>query len=127
MLEIISPRHKVTEISYEYFFHLKGDPDRYCGYSFDCDKEGNLNPLTKAQQESYDYCIANPDKYDKPQVMTARHSYMENAKAICLCGKQIELFNEYLGACQCPYCGSWFNMFGQAVNDPDTWEEGDDW
>lgn len=45
----------------------------------------------------------------------------------CECGKVIELWNEYLGASECEYCGRWHNLFGQLLNDPSTWSRGDDW
>lgn len=45
----------------------------------------------------------------------------------CECGKVIELWNEYLGASECEYCGRWHNLFGQLLNNPETWSRGDDW
>lgn len=28
-----------------------------------------------------------------------------------------------MGACQCPKCGKWYNIFGQALLDPEFWED----
>lgn len=49
------------------------------------------------------------------------------ATGVCKCGNRITLQNEYMGACECPYCGRWYNLFGQELNHPDTWRYGDDW
>jgi predicted RNA-binding Zn-ribbon protein involved in translation (DUF1610 family) len=48
---------------------------------------------------------------------------MENAKALCSCGETIELYDQYLGACDCPNCGQWYSMSGQALIKPQYWEE----
>lgn len=39
----------------------------------------------------------------------------------------IDLWDEYLGACECPNCGRWYNIMGQELNPPSTWRDGDDW
>ena len=38
-----------------------------------------------------------------------------------------KLFNQYLGACECPKCGQWYNLSGQELNPVNTWSQGDDW
>ena len=43
------------------------------------------------------------------------------------CGEEFYLQDEYLGACECPRCGQWFNLFGQEVTDPSSWPSGSDW
>ena len=43
------------------------------------------------------------------------------------CGEEFYLQDEYLGACECPRCGQWFNLFGQEVTDPSSWSSGSDW
>lgn len=45
----------------------------------------------------------------------------------CGCGEEFELYNQYMSACECPKCHQWVNLFGQALNNPNTWSEGDDW
>ena len=45
----------------------------------------------------------------------------------CDCGEEFELYNEYMGACSCPKCEKYFNLFGQALNNPETWRDGGDW
>lgn len=45
----------------------------------------------------------------------------------CECGEVVELCDQYMAACQCPSCGAWYNLFGQALVSPDEWDmDGDD-
>lgn len=44
-----------------------------------------------------------------------------NAQGICECGQTIELWDQYLGTCECPHCHRWYNLFGQELNPPETW------
>ena len=39
----------------------------------------------------------------------------------CSCGKTIILEDQYMGACKCPKCGKWYNMFGDRIKTPDEW------
>ena len=41
----------------------------------------------------------------------------------CNCGHKIELYDRYLGACECPYCGQWWNLFGQELKNPEHWND----
>ena len=52
--------------------------------------------------------------------------YKEYNSGICHCGKRIDLFNQYQGACECPYCGQWWNIWGQELKDVSEWKEYDD-
>ena len=45
----------------------------------------------------------------------------------CDCGQTVVLMDRYLGACDCPGCGQWYNLSGQELNDPSTWSAGSDW
>ena len=57
-----------------------------------------------------------------------KHDYeTRETTARCECGKVIELYDQYLGASECPHCGRWHNLFGELLNDPSTWSRGDDW
>ena len=37
-------------------------------------------------------------------------------------GNLLELWDQYYGACRCPKCGKWYNLFGQSLLSPDYWE-----
>lgn len=54
-------------------------------------------------------------------------SYREPRMAVCECGETFPLVAQYLGACECPGCGTWYNVFGQELNPVETWADGDDW
>lgn len=123
-IKIISERKRVKHIEHRREFQTIGEPDG-CGFSFPCDKEGNLKTDDihyNDWKKNYDLCMDNPDKFiDKG--ITEDIFYMENAKALCICGKEIELYDEYMGACECPYCGRWYNLFGQELINPEHWED----
>ena len=73
------------------------------------------------------WCLENPDKFKHfGEVRTNRKRVHDNAHGTCECGREVYLFNQYMGACECK-CGRWYNLFGQELNDPTTWSEGDDW
>lgn len=50
-------------------------------------------------------------------------TYIEPRLARCVCGTEFHLVNQYQGACDCPGCGRWYNLFGQSLRDPSEWEE----
>ena len=114
-----------TIIEYELVF----DDGRYNGFGFPCDKEGNIYPLSNDYaRENYEYCLIHKNEFTRAgKVITNRRTYREPNTGVCDCGNRIELFNEYLGGCECPYCGRWWNIWGQRLNNPETWSDGDDW
>lgn len=101
------------------------------GYRFDCDEDGYplYESMTQDDRDDYNYCMDNRDKFAVWNcVSEVDWSFTEPASGDCSrCGTTIELVNEYMGACQCPKCGQWYNLFGQELNDVSTWSEGDDW
>jgi len=96
-----------------------------CGLSFPCDKDGkvDVNSLEAPALKNYEYALHNPKHYPIAwnKVERIKRSYKHPATGICKCGKRIELTNQYLGACDCPYCGQWWNLFGQELNPVDEW------
>ena len=126
-MEIISERHRVEEVYYEMSFISIEFPDG--GYSFGCDEKGNIffDKLTDCAKENYQYCLNHVgDIYNKPTIEKLINRYTENAKGICECGKEIELYDEYMGVCECPYCKRWHNLFGDELNPPAMWEENEE-
>lgn len=119
------PGEWVELISYELAF----DDGIGNGFGFPCDKEGNFvnaygNP---AAEKNYNWCMAHPEEFFRwNKVIERKHCYRENNSGVCNCGNRIELVNEYLGACECPHCGQWWNLSGQALNPVATWANGDD-
>ena len=75
-----------------------------------CKERDNLN-------ESLSEEIIKPRKRINPDYVEPAIMRCEN------CGTEFDLTDEYYGACQCPECGQWYNLFGQTLLPPDEWEE----
>ena len=114
-------------IEYRLIFYT----DRSGGLSFPCDENGNVDrtKLEPPAIRNLDFALNHPEKYTYAfnKVEKIRRTIRNPATGICECGKLIELHNEYLGAGECSYCGRWHNLFGQLLNNPRTWRNGDDW
>lgn len=101
------------------------------GYAFPADENGNVlfDQMGEPARKNYEWALQHPEKFpyrfNKLDKCTRR--YRNPASGICHCGERIDLRDEYLGACECPCCGQWWNLFGQELNNPETWSEGDDW
>lgn len=115
----------------EVWFELVFDDGHGNGYGFPCDEDGNVGELNEAAYENYMWCLIKAREDAEyfarsGEVIRRRHRWREPNSGECECGNRIELFNQYLGACECPYCGRWWNLFGQELNPPTTWSDGDD-
>lgn len=123
-IEIIQERRRVVEHDYSLEFRLLTDPN--AGFTFPCDKDGN--PMLDAcNTRSYLYATQeHPEKFTQPYVEKRSWAYTEPAVGRCRCGEHVTLQNEYMGACRCPKCGQWYNVFGQELLSPDQWEEEDE-
>lgn len=116
---------EITEYRLVFYFECGG------GLSFPCDENGkvNMDELEPPAQRNYKNAMAHPEKYPVAwnEVEKHKRTYRKPASGICRCGERIELYNQYLGACECPNCGQWWNLFGQELNPVETWRNGDDW
>jgi len=116
-------------VEYEIVFY--GEPGCGYAYAFPCDEHGNplMDEMNKAAWENYRWALLHPEKfpYKFNKIVREVRKVRNPPSGICHCGDRVELFNEYLGGCECPRCGQWWNLFGQELNNPDTWSEGDDW
>ena len=126
MLKIIKPRTTHTEVEYRTEF----TDDDGCGYSFPTDLSGEIiydeDPeIAKAQLDNYNYAMSHKERFTKhyAEFVTRKHTVTDNAMGKCVCGETVELYNQYQGACSCPKCGQWYNLFGQSLIDPEYWEE----
>ena len=123
--KMLTERKPTVRIEWEIEF---GDPnsfERPC-YAFPCEPDGNPKPFVcKEAEENYNRVmeLAKTDAYFEPRIIKQEIRYVENATAICECGTEIELWDQYLAACQCDKCGRWHNLFGQTLVDPEFWEE----
>jgi len=117
---------EITQTTYELVF----DDGKGNGFGFPCDDVGTIGlaPESTAAWESYRWCLDHKDEFVRAgKVVATTRTWRENNTGECTCGKRIELYNEYMGACECPFCGQWWNLFGQELNDPSTWSQGEDW
>lgn len=137
MIKIISERHREFKTSFELCFDLKGEPAGN-GYAFPLFKGSTKVIPCKEDMETLEYipCAEEEcpwwenyikvkddrENYEEPYIHKDSYSWIEPAKAICYCGNEIYLDDEYMGACECPHCGRWYNMFGQELNRPEMWE-----
>lgn len=117
MLQIIKEKERIEEIYYTYDFD-RGDGS---GFTFPCDEQGNIK-LNENNTESYKFCMDNLKDFSWKGVRRHKCNYTEPAIAKCECGEEFELINQYMGACECPNCGQWYNLFGQELNSPQYWE-----
>ena len=124
---IIRPERKL-EVTYGLRFFAYSDG----GYEFPCDADGNvkLDNMTDVAIENYNECLKHPEEF--PYAFKEIHKYSRWIKdepyGTCDCGKRVYLFNQYMGACECPKCGKWYNLSGQELLPPEEWEvEGDDY
>ena len=120
MIKNYVPSQYHTEERYELVF----DDGRNNGFGFPCDKEGNLLPNDNpCAIDNYHYCLENSDIFERfNEVVTYRYRVKENAHGTCHCGREIELFDQYCGACECD-CGQWYNLFGEEILSPSEWQE----
>ncbi|MGE4353520.1 MAG: hypothetical protein AB7D36_05500 [Oscillospiraceae bacterium] len=121
-MEIIRERQPMTNVWYEREFTDKP----HCGMGFPCDENGNVDvtSLNDAAAANYQDCINGkyPHFIDRGAVKITQH-YTAPAVGKCShCGREVELVDEYCGACQCE-CGQWYNMMGQELRPPEQWEE----
>lgn len=139
MLKIISERHEESRTGYRLQFTVKGERAKN-RYSFPLlSKNAVIIPIKETEFGSNqyipcteeectwwkDYLLVKDDRehYEEPCVVEETWYWTEPAHAICECGTEIILEDEFLGTCQCPVCGRWYNMFGQEVLDPEEYEE----
>ena len=104
-------------------YRLNYDFDDDGGYSFPCDEKGN--PIeTDGNRSNIKFCRENPDRFCRPAYIEKWERDVKNPdKGTCKCGEEFWIENEYMGACQCPKCGQWYNLWGQELLPPDQWED----
>ena len=121
MLTNIIRGEYVTEVCYELAF----DDGHGNGYGFPCDANGVVNEgLHPEALPNLEYCRKHPEQFKRAnEVIEIRRQYKEEDYGTCKCGEVVYLYNQYHGACQCPKCGQWYNLFGQELLPPESWEE----
>lgn len=93
------------------------------GFGFPCDANGKVFDLQPETAQNLAYCLKCPQEFKRwNEVVTTKRYYKEPAHGTCVCGTEVELYDQYYGACQCPNCGRWYNLFGQSLLPPEQWE-----
>lgn len=125
MLRELKSGERVKQVRYALEF-----TDEYGnGFSFPCDEHGNLERVRAEALPNVEYCRTHRDQFVRFGVITKyTDSWREPDMATCECGHTFPLQNVYLGACPCPNCGKWYNLFGQELLPPYKWGDidGDD-
>ncbi len=85
--------------------------------------------MTEAAQENFEWCMQHPEKFVRfNYVETTTLRWRSPSTGLCSCGATVYLHSEYMGACQCPKCGTWYSLSGQELLPPDQWGwDGTDW
>ena len=107
----------------EIHFSLEFTDGHGNGYSFPCDAAGNVFPLEyQCARDNLQYCLDHPEEFEVwKEVQREVRKYTEPAHGTCSCGREVYLWDQYYGACECE-CGKWYNLFGQELLPPDQWE-----
>ena len=121
MLKNITRAQMVTETNYLLYF----DDGHGNGYAFPCDENGTVDTdMPEAATSNYEFCRKHPDQFKRAnQIKKVTCRYREEAHGTCDCGEKVYLVNEYYGACECDRCGKWYNLRGEEIQSPETWEE----
>lgn len=96
------------------------------GFSFDCDKDGNVPAMNPAAQENYDKCVSGEYGVYFEGLMTRHWSYVEPAIGECYCGAHVTLHG-FTNTCD--ECERDYNMSGQLLAPREQWgeETGEHW
>lgn len=109
-------------------FELAFDDGRNNGFGFPCDKNGKLLESEEENPEihrNYHDCMKHPERFKRfNRIVRLERRVRDDAYGTCICGERVELWDQHMGACECPNCGRWYNLFGQELLPPAYW--GDD-
>lgn len=121
MLALIKLRTTKKCVDYRYEF----DIDDTGGFSFPCDEHGKITmDLPKEAMENLHYCLSHLHRFQWHGIRKREFTITEPAEGRCSCGAIVVLEN-YMGGdtCQCPECGQWYNIWGNALVEPEYWME----
>lgn len=122
MLKGLVERSYKQEKYFRREFQRIGEPAGF-GFSFDCDQGGKLTGKSPAQEENFAFAEAHPERFKDLGVVEHVFEKVVPAHGRCQCGRDVQLIDEYMGACECE-CGRWYNLFGQELQSPEYWGDG---
>ena len=120
-MEIIEKSKMVRVESYSYEYEW--DNEKGAGFSFPCDKEGNIK-RSKMYPEglaNLKDCQRGIEGLTDKGVRDDSYSYRQNAVGCCECGNTVELYDPLTN--ECGKCGRLYNMSGQELAPRSQWEE----
>lgn len=119
MLKNYVPRERKMVVEYEIAY----DDGAGNGFGFPCDKDGNAAPdMHECAVANLEWCRQHPEKFVRAgEIVTMKRWHTEPAHGRCICGREVSLWDQYYGACECE-CGRWYNLFGQELVPPEHWE-----
>ena len=117
------PAYVEEKTEYELVFYT----ERGSGLGFPCDESGkvDLNKLQEPARRNYEEAMKHPESYPYAWNKVEKNVYRfrNPASGVCDCGERVWLTNDYMGACECPNCSQWWNLFGQKLLPPDRWND----
>jgi hypothetical protein len=132
MIKIIKERGYESRAWLQHNFHWEDKPDS--GFTFEVNEKGECITENDSAQENFVLCktglitSGTGGKIVDGGVRKVSHKYATNAVGVCVCGEQVELYNQYMRACECSNCGQWYNLSGQELMPPRYWhDDGGDW
>lgn len=121
-IRIIKERETKVSITYSLEFDYRDNSGG--GFTFPCNQQGEIlrEEMPQTAIDNYHRCLKD-NRLSSPYVLPHRSYWVEPAVGECFCGEQVVLENQYMGACQCPECGQWYNIYGQSLIPPEYWED----
>ena len=121
-MKVIRESQVVSEAHYSHVFDREDEPGN--GWSFSCDKDGNLLDPAISRVDRHNECLAGEIGGIRVFDMGVKrypHSYYVPAIIECGCGTHVELRDSMTNCCQ--GCGSFYNGGGQKLVQPRLWGE----
>lgn len=123
MAEFIRRRHVEHVAEYRLFFERKSE--RGSGFSYECDKDGNvfvdkLHPCARAGYEELRTTTSWQETFHPPYVEEIPRIIVHYAAIRCRCRREVVLSGNYESECE---CGQLYNLYGQALAPREQWGE----
>lgn len=118
-MKIISKRERVHVEKFMLCFDWRGKEQG--GFSFECDREGNLCPLTnEAAQENYEGCISGRFDVVPQGIRDFSYDYTRPPVGLCEdCSRKVYL-EHFTNTCE---CGADYNSSGTRLAPRSQWGE----
>lgn len=116
-MEIIKQRERVEVESYMLCFSWKDSPGS--GFSFPCDKEGNVESMNPDAQDNLDKCLNGTYDVIAKGVENYSYSYTSPKIGKCHCGREVQL-DHFTNTCD---CGADYNSSGSLLAPRSQWGE----